>query len=154
MVTVTETYHLPERGLFPFLFRPDDLPVQVALNDVPRTGGTVVVEEVIAVHLVLGSEVLRQGLLHLSLLVGGEVEHLFCHTTAPFLVVGQEGTGVHAHEFIVGESEHEAQDEEGFAETEHAPVEHQVLSFGGSLLSEVMPADGCMTVEAVDFLMR
>ena len=79
---------------------------------------------------------------------------MFGHTAAPLTVVGEEGVGIHTDKFVVCQAEHEPQGKEGFAETEHAPVEHQVLSFGGSLLSEVVPADGCMTVEAVDFLMR
>ena len=152
VVAVTDAYHLAEGYLFPFLFLPDDLPVHVPLDDVPGTGGTVVVEEVIAVHLVLRAQVLCQGLLHLSFIVVGQVEHLLCHATAPFPVVGPEGVGIHTHQFIVCQTEHEPQDEEGLAKTEHPPVEHQVLSFGGALLSEVVPSDGGMTVQTVNFL--
>ena len=152
VVAVTDAYHLAEGYLFSFLFLPDDLPVHVPLDDVSGTGGTVVVEEVVAVHFVLRAEVLCQGALHLSLLVGSEVEHLFCHTAAPSPIVGPEGTGIHAHQFIVRQTEHEPEGEVGLAETEHTPVEHQVLSFGGAFLPEVVPSDGGMTVQAVDFL--
>ena len=124
------------------------LSVETPLYDIARARRAVVIEEVIAVDAVLGAVVLGQEALQLHLLVGRQVEHLFGDHSPPLAVVVGKGLKLGDTQFVVGQSEDEAQYEERLLEVEDAPVEGQVLS-----RVQVVPSQGRMAVEAIHLLM-
>ena len=62
----------------------------VVRNDVSRTSGTVVIEEIVTVGLVLGSRIYHESQDNTRLLVIGEVQHLFRYLASPVFVVPAE----------------------------------------------------------------
>ena len=87
-----------------------DFSIQIMLNDVSWTCGAVVIQKIVAIDAILGSVVGGQCVDDGLLLFGRQVQYLFCHLTAPFLVIQEERHRGCCAQVIVGLSEDESQD--------------------------------------------
>ena len=123
--------------------------VQSLGDDVPRAGGTVVVEKVIAVHAVFGAAVLLQKLHQTQFLLPGEVERLLADVAFQVGIFGGKAFVAADPQLVVGLAQGEAQDEVRGIETEHAVVEDGVYP-----ACRVFVAYGRMPEEGIYFFPR
>ena len=148
MISHTTVYHLPVRRLIVLPLGIFHFSCNTSLNQVSRTHRTVVVEIIIAVHLVLRLQILHQSLFQGHFLLGRQVQHLFGDAAATaFVFLSEERVGV-GSQFIVGQSEDKPSHKIRFLKVKHAPVEGDILSF-----RHVMPPQGRMSVQTVNLLM-
>ena len=148
VISHTTVYHLPVRRLIVLPRGIFHLSCNTTLNQISRTHRTVVVEIIIAVHLVLWLQILYQGLFQGHLLLWRQVQHLFGDAAATaFIFLSEERVGV-GSQFIVSQSEDKPSHKIRFLKVKHTPVERDILSF-----RHIMPPQGRMSVQAVNLLM-
>ena len=126
------------------------LSVDASLDDVPCLCRAVVVEVVVAIHSVLWKQVDAERIVHLLLLVAGQVEHLFGDHAAIVPVLLLEDAEGEASQLVVGKPEDEARHKMRGLEVEDAPVEGDV----GLLVVQVVPAQCRVAIEAVYLVVR